>query len=119
MVASDLCGPGGGGTMKYGEVLSHAYILSAPAEEGYKAAQDLAASMLCKAPGARPCGSCENCRKAAKGIHPDIPKNYYPYDNPKNTPVHSWRAHANLLFCNWLNYYVYQTTPYDIDTIKE
>ena len=58
--------------MKYGEVLSHAYILSAPAEEGYKAAQDLAAAMLCKAPGARPCGSCENCRKAAKGIHPDI-----------------------------------------------
>lgn len=58
-------------------------------------------------------------RDMARGIHPDIPKNYYPYDNPKNTPVHSWRAHANLLFCNWLNYYVYQTTPYDIDTIKE
>ena len=58
-------------------------------------------------------------RDLGKGINPDIPKNYYPYDNPKNTPVHSWRAHANLLFCNWLNYYVYQTTPYDIDSIKE
>ena len=58
--------------MEYGGALSHAYILSAPAEEGYKAARDLAAAMLCTAPNALPCGICENCRKAAKGIHPDI-----------------------------------------------
>lgn len=58
--------------MGYDGALSHAYILSAPAEEGYKAAQDLAAAMLCTAPAARPCGICENCRKAAKSIHPDI-----------------------------------------------
>ena len=58
--------------MEYGGTISHAYILSAPAEEGFRAAQDLAAAMLCTAPGVRPCGVCENCRKAAKGVHPDI-----------------------------------------------
>jgi homoserine O-succinyltransferase len=47
-----------------------------------------------------------------------IPKNYFPSDNPKKAPIVSWRAHANLLFSNWLNYFVYQITPYDIDTIK-
>ena len=58
--------------MEYGAALSHAYIVSAPAEEGYRAALSLAEAMLCTAPGDRPCGTCENCRKAAKGIHPDI-----------------------------------------------
>ncbi len=51
-----------------------------------------------------------------------IPKNYYPNDDPSQSPIVRWRAHANLLFCNWLNYFVYQTTPYDlamISTIKE
>lgn len=48
----------------------------------------------------------------------DVPCNYFPDDNPKNAPKVSWRAHANLLFSNWLNYYVYQTTPYDINEIK-
>ena len=58
--------------MEYGAALSHAYLLSAPAEEGYRAALALAEAMLCSAPGDRPCGTCENCRKAAKGIHPDV-----------------------------------------------
>lgn len=49
----------------------------------------------------------------------ELPKNYFPEDNPKKTPVISWRSHANLLYCNWLNYFVYQTTPYDIKKIKE
>ncbi len=49
----------------------------------------------------------------------EIPKNYFPDDNPKKTPVVSWRSHANLLYSNWLNYFVYQTTPYDIDKIKK
>jgi len=45
------------------------------------------------------------------------PKNYYPGDDPSKTPVVSWRSHANLLYSNWLNYFVYQTTPYDISDI--
>ena len=48
----------------------------------------------------------------------DVPFNYFPEDNPENAPVNNWRAHANLLYSNWLNYFVYQTTPYDIKTIK-
>jgi len=52
-------------------------------------------------------------RDLAKGIPIDIPENYFLNDNPKNRPVVRWRAHANLLFSNWLNYYVYQETPYD------
>lgn len=57
-------------------------------------------------------------RDVNKGINPQIPKNYFPNDNPKKTPIVRWRSHANLLFSNWLNYFVYQITPYDIDTIK-
>ncbi len=52
-------------------------------------------------------------RDVAKGINPDIPVNYYPDDNPENKPIKSWRCHANTLYTNWLNYYVYQQTPYD------
>jgi homoserine O-succinyltransferase len=48
-----------------------------------------------------------------------IPKNYFKDDNPENEPKVSWRAHANLLFSNWLNYFVYQTTPYDIKNVSE
>mgnify|MGYP000808792257 FL=1 len=51
-------------------------------------------------------------RDVDKGIHPEIPCNYYPEDNPDNKPVKSWRCHANMLYFNWLNYYVYQVTPY-------
>ena len=48
-----------------------------------------------------------------------IPKNYFPNDDPSQPPRVIWRAHANLLYSNWLNYFVYQTTPYDIDAIKD
>jgi homoserine O-succinyltransferase len=48
----------------------------------------------------------------------EIPKNYFKDDNPQKQPIVKWRSHANLLFYNWLNYYVYQTTPYDINSIK-
>lgn len=48
----------------------------------------------------------------------DMPVNYYEDDNPDNPPVVTWRAHANLFFNNWINYYVYQETPYDIDKIE-
>lgn len=48
----------------------------------------------------------------------ELPKNYFPDDNPEKEPMVTWRSHANLLFSNWLNYFVYQTTPYDIEKIK-
>lgn len=57
-------------------------------------------------------------RDLEKGINPKVPKNYYIDDNPNNSPVVRWRSHANLLFTNWLNYFVYQETPYDISDIK-
>ena len=52
-------------------------------------------------------------RDIKRGLNPDIPVNYYPDDNPDNKPIKSWRCHANTLYANWLNYYVYQSTPYD------
>jgi homoserine O-succinyltransferase len=48
----------------------------------------------------------------------DLPKNYYRDNNPANGPLVTWRAHANLLYNNWINYYVYQETPYDISKIE-
>ena len=53
------------------------------------------------------------------GIDPKLPENYFPGDDDSRRPLLSWRAHATLLFTNWLNYFVYQTTPYDIESIKE
>ncbi len=52
-------------------------------------------------------------RDLAKGLDIDIPKNYYPNDDPSQRPVLSWRCHANSFYTNWLNYYVYQNTPYE------
>ncbi|HBL32404.1 MAG TPA: homoserine O-succinyltransferase, partial [Porphyromonadaceae bacterium] len=49
----------------------------------------------------------------------EMPKNYYRDDNPENPPIVQWRSHANLLFVNWLNYFVYQQTPYNIRRIQE
>ncbi len=60
----------------------------------------------------------EYLRDLAEGKPIEIPKNYFPHDNPNFAPVVSWRGHSNLLYSNWLNYFVYQTTPYDITTIK-
>ena len=57
-------------------------------------------------------------RDIAKGLPIRIPKNYYPDDDPNQTPMVKWRSHANLLFANWLNYYVYQETPYDLNDLK-
>ena len=48
----------------------------------------------------------------------DVPRNYYRNNNPNNSPVVTWRAHANLFYANWINYYVYQETPYNIEEIK-
>ena len=57
-------------------------------------------------------------RDHSKGIDIKVPKNYFPGDNPNCPPIIGWRSHANLLFSNWLNYYVYQETPYDLSHIK-
>lgn len=54
-------------------------------------------------------------RDVGKGLPIDIPVNYYPDDDSDNRPLLTWRAHANNLYTNWLNYYVYQVTPYDLD----
>ena len=56
----------------------------------------------------------EYLRDKNKGLPISVPKNYYPNDDDSRSPVVRWRGHANLLFSNWLNYFVYQTTPYDI-----
>lgn len=60
----------------------------------------------------------EYLRDKEAGLPIDIPVNYFPGDNDKNEPLCTWRSGANLLYSNWLNYYVYQTTPYDINEIK-
>ncbi|MEA9393029.1 homoserine O-succinyltransferase [Acerihabitans sp. TG2] len=53
-------------------------------------------------------------RDVVAGLNPIIPVNYFPQDNPELTPKASWRSHGHLLFANWLNYYVYQITPFDL-----
>ena len=53
-------------------------------------------------------------RDLAKGLPIRMPKNYYPGDDDTKPPVFRWRSHAYLLYANWLNYYVYQSTPYDL-----
>lgn len=60
----------------------------------------------------------EYFRDLEKGKNPDIPKHYFPNDDTTKKPMVHWRSHANLLFSNWLNYFVYQITPYDIDSIN-
>ena len=59
----------------------------------------------------------EYLRDKNAGLPIEVPKNYYPDDDDTKAPRVTWRAHANLLFSNWLNYYVYQTTPYQIESI--
>ncbi len=59
----------------------------------------------------------EYFRDLNKGINPLIPKNYFPDDDPSKAPVVRWRSAGQLLYTNWLNYYVYQATPYDVEAI--
>ena len=60
----------------------------------------------------------EYFRDLDKGMNPNIPANYFTNDDPKKKPLVRWRSHAHLLFSNWLNYFVYQITPYNIDEIN-
>ena len=57
-------------------------------------------------------------RDLAKGLPINMPQNYYPDNNPELDPQVRWRSHANLMITNWLNYFVYQETPYDLDKIE-
>ena len=61
----------------------------------------------------------EYFRDLNKGLHPTIPHNYFPEDDPQATPPLTWRSNATMLFTNWLNYYVYQKTPYDLEDLKK
>ena len=61
----------------------------------------------------------EYLRDRDAGISIKMPKNYFPDNDITKAPLNKWRAHANLLYSNWLNYFVYQTTPYDIEKIKK
>lgn len=60
----------------------------------------------------------EYYRDISKGLPIEIPANYFPGNDPAQIPTMKWRAHANLLYSNWLNYYVYQSTPYDLDELE-
>ena len=60
----------------------------------------------------------EYLRDKGQGLNPKLPERYFPNDDDTQTPLVTWRSHANLLYQNWLNYYVYQTTPYDINAIE-
>jgi homoserine O-succinyltransferase len=57
-------------------------------------------------------------RDISRGLDIEVPKNYFAGDDPDAQPVVTWRGHANLLFSNWLNYYVYQETPFDLSDLK-
>ena len=59
----------------------------------------------------------EYLRDKKAGINPEIPVNYFPHDDDTKAPMCTWRSSANLLFCNWLNYFVYQATPFDLGKI--
>ena len=58
-------------------------------------------------------------RDVKRGINPEIPTNYFPDDDPTRVPLNVWRSQAQLFYTNWLNYYVYQTTPYDLEKVGE
>lgn len=62
--------------------------------------------------------SLEYFRDLERGMNPKVPVNYFPDDDPSKPPIVTWRSAGQLLFSNWLNYYVYQTTPYDVRSIQ-
>ena len=74
-------------------------------------------------PGSATCNTEEHpnrweyFRDVDKGLDIQVPAHYFPNDDITKQPLNTWRSHANLLYSNWLNYFVYQTTPYDIDEV--
>ncbi len=104
------------------DILQHKelHILSESPEAGVLAVADQLGRkfFICGHPEYDPLTlKAEYDRDYDKGLNPDIPVNCYPDDDPTQTPVVRWRSTANLLFYNWLNYYVYQDTPYDLSTL--
>ena len=61
----------------------------------------------------------EYFRDVNKGLDIQVPKNYFRNDDPDEEILFRWRSHANLLFSNWLNYYLYQATPYNLDDLRD
>lgn len=61
----------------------------------------------------------EYWRDRNKGLNPALPENYFPQDDPDQKPANMWRSHGNLLYCNWLNHYVYQATPFDLSKLSD
>ena len=61
----------------------------------------------------------EYFRDVDKGLPINIPANYFRNDDPEDEILFRWRSHANLLFSNWLNYYLYQATPYNLDDLRD
>ena len=57
-------------------------------------------------------------RDVGRNLNPNVPVNYYPDDDPARLPLLTWRANSNCVYSNWLNYYVYQTTPYDLEKLR-
>ncbi|HIU64857.1 MAG TPA: homoserine O-succinyltransferase [Candidatus Avacidaminococcus intestinavium] len=105
------------------DVLQHSElsIISESKEAGLFAVADQAQRrfFICGHPEYDPLTlKAEYDRDCAKGLKAAIPLNYYPDNNPMLPPVVKWRSTANLLFYNWLNYYVYQDTPYDLDKLS-
>jgi len=64
------------------------------------------------------CLENEYFRDLEEGVDPKLPQNYFPNDDITNDPIVRWRSHGNLVFTNWLNYFVYQQTPFSIDNIN-
>lgn len=73
--------------------------------------------VLCHAEYDRDTLSQEYFRDLNKGLNPKVPINYFPDDDPTKEPIVNWRSTGQLLYTNWLNYYVYQSTPYDVEAI--
>ncbi|MDR0222339.1 MAG: homoserine O-succinyltransferase [Oscillospiraceae bacterium] len=61
----------------------------------------------------------EYLRDKERGLNPEIPYNYFPDDDPEKEPIYTWRGHASLMYSNWLNFCVYQETPFDLNNLKE
>ena len=61
----------------------------------------------------------EYFRDSNKGLKPQLPYNYFPGNDPRAVPALTWRSYATILYSNWLNYFVYQQTPYDLSKLKE
>ena len=61
----------------------------------------------------------EYFRDVNRGLDPDIPYNYFPQDDPSQRPPFIWRSNAHLMISNWLNYFVYQQTPYNLEELQE